>query len=152
MTATSLHPAKEPSVQLPQPCCPGETISVSPISFTKPCRVFPQWDHFYCSPFSRCSCIASFGPFSSLLSHIHIWQMDSDRCFMQILTPLFCFCFSFPDNNFKPPQRPLKKPLHPAKGSKQLPPEPSHMRSDEVNHFFDFHAYLTRVQYCRPVQ
>uniref|UniRef100_A0A3Q4B069 SH2 domain-containing protein n=1 Tax=Mola mola TaxID=94237 RepID=A0A3Q4B069_MOLML len=57
---------------------------------------------------------------------------------MQILIPLFCFCFSFPDNNFKPPQRPPKKPLRPAKGSKQLPPEPNHMGRYGV--FFTFYC------------
>lgn len=52
--------------------------------------------------------------------------------FMQMLTSCFCFCFSFPDNCRNRPGRPPRKPLRPDKASKQLPPEPTELESDEV--------------------
>ncbi|KAA8584036.1 hypothetical protein FQN60_015244 [Etheostoma spectabile] len=53
---------------------------------------------------------------------------------MQMLTPCFCFCFSFPDNCRNRPDRPPRKPLRPTKTSKQLPPEPTHRESNDEDY------------------
>uniref|UniRef100_G3NER6 B cell linker n=1 Tax=Gasterosteus aculeatus TaxID=69293 RepID=G3NER6_GASAC len=61
----------------------------------------------------------------------HNTQRAPEWCSMQSLTPRFCF--SFPDDHRNRPCRPPRKPLRPGKGSKQLPPEPTQLASDEVN-------------------
>lgn len=49
--------------------------------------------------------------------------------FMQMMT---CFCFCFPDSCRNRPSRTPRKPLRPNKASRQLPPEPNQMETDEV--------------------
>lgn len=68
-------------------------------------------------------------------------------CFMQILMYSFCCCFSFQDNCRNRPHRPPRKPLRPSKASKQLPPEPTHVESDDVKKLWfspsSSHKYCT---------
>lgn len=80
---------------------------------------------------------------SPLLSHGHNTQMAPN--FMQILMSSFCFCFSFPDNCRNRPQRPPRKPLRPVRASKQLPPEPTQMTSDEVKRLSPPQAHMNPV-------
>ncbi|KAM3605717.1 uncharacterized protein V6R79_003530 [Siganus canaliculatus] len=55
------------------------------------------------------------------------------------------------DNPINPPQRPPKKPLRPGKASKQLPPEPTRMESDEEN-YIDPDGHDDDDNYVEPAE
>lgn len=70
---------------------------------------------------------------------------DFRVAFMQMIT---CFCFCFPDSCRKQPSRPPRNPLRPNKASKQLPPEPNHVETDDVT---KLHLSFSWILYCRLV-
>uniref|UniRef100_A0A3B4YYU2 SH2 domain-containing protein n=1 Tax=Seriola lalandi dorsalis TaxID=1841481 RepID=A0A3B4YYU2_SERLL len=62
----------------------------------------------------------------------------------------FCFCFCFPDSCRNRPSRPPRKPLRPAKASRQLPPEPTHTGTDEVKRHLNssLHKFVQQPWYA----